>query len=112
HFSRPPPELALERRPAMRHGHKTDLDPDLLEPLHRREKRKRPFGFAELPIDAEIGEVAGEPTPEQVTSFRGRLDLPSQRDQIKRRPVWTEQILGYLKAAHRRDALRAHAAFD
>src|SRR5580704_10976837 len=54
---------AFERWPAMRHGHQSDCEAGLLEPLHRREQRKRAFGFPELPVDAEIGKLAPKPSP-------------------------------------------------
>jgi hypothetical protein len=51
-------KAAFDGRPAMRHRDQPDLDSGLLESLHRSKKRERSFGFAELAIDAEIGEVA------------------------------------------------------
>src|SRR5258708_26721955 len=93
----------------MRHRRQPDFVAGLLVPLHRSEKRKRAFGFAELPVDAEIGKLARELAPEHVTQIRILLDLPPQRAQIERRPFRAEQIFAYSKAARRHDSLRTNA---
>ena len=97
---RPRPEFAFERRPAMRHGHQSDLHAGLLESPHRGEQRERSLGLAELAVDAEIGTLACEARPTcRSRSSGSAVDLGRRRGKIERRPFGREQILRHFEAA-------------